>query len=328
MTEIESVLITGGAGFIGSNLTSKLLKLGYKVVILDDLSRGDPDNIRDFYNYSPRFNFIKGSVIDYNLVESIVSKVDIVFHLAAQVHWEESINEPVPSFQINTIGTLNLLEAIRMNLTSQNPIKLMIYASSSEVYGTAQYIPMDEKHPFNPQSPYAAGKASADLLCGAYALIYKIPVVRLRQFNTYGPKQKTSGYSAVVPKFINQVLSGRPPTIYGSGEQTKDFHYIDDLINAYVLILKNWDELDLVGQAINFGTGIETSINRLAEIILEKAGRTDIKPIHLASRPGEVMKFQADIGLARKLLKFEPKIDLNEGISRYMEWFKERARAP
>lgn len=323
MTDIKSVLITGGAGFIGSNLASRLLKLGYKVIILDDLSRGDPNNIRDCYNYAPRFNFIMGSVLDYELVERIVSKVDIVFHLAAQVHWEDSINEPIPSFQINTIGTLNLLEAVKMNLTKRNPVKLMMYASSSEVYGTAQYIPMDEKHPFNPQSPYAAGKASADLLCGSYALIYKIPVVRLRQFNTYGPRQKTSGYSAVIPKFINQVLSGRPPTIYGSGEQTKDFHYIDDLINAYVLILENWDEMDLIGQAINFGTGIETSINRLAEIIIKKAGRTDIKPIHLAPRTGEVMQFQADIGLARKLLKFEPKIHLNEGIIMYMKWFNE-----
>ncbi|GAH15901.1 unnamed protein product, partial [marine sediment metagenome] len=151
-----------------------------------------------------------------------------------------------------------------MNLTKRNPIKLMLYASSSEIYGTAQYIPMDEKHPFNPQSPYAAGKASSDLLCGSYAEIYKVPVVRLRQFNTYGPRQKLLGYSAVIPKFINQVLSGRSPTIYGSGEQTKDFHYIDDLINAYVLILENWNELDLIGQAINFGTGIETSINQLA----------------------------------------------------------------
>ena len=319
-----SVLITGGAGFIGSNLASRLLKLGYKVVILDDLSRGDPDNIRDCYNYAPMFNFIKGSVLDYELVERLVNKVDIVFHLAAQVHWEESINEPVPSFQVNTIGTLNILEAIRLNLTKRNPIKLMLYASSSEIYGTAQYIPMDEKHPFNPQSPYAAGKASSDLLCGSYAKIYKIPVLRLRQFNTYGPRQKLLGYSAVIPKFINQVLSGRSLTIYGSGEQTRDFHYIDDLINAYVLILENWDEIDLIGQAINFGTGIETSINRLAKIILEKAERTDIKPIHLAPRPGEVTQLQANIGLARKLLKFEPKIDLSEGISRYMKWFKEQ----
>ena len=323
MTRIETILITGGAGFIGSNLASRLLKLGYKVIILDDLSRGDPDNIRGCYLYAPNFHFIKGSVNNYDLVERIVSKVDAVFHLAAQVHWEESINEPASSFQVNAMGTLNLLEAIRLNLTKQNPIKLMMYASSSEVYGTAQYTPMDENHPFNPQSPYAAGKASADLLCGSYALIYKIPVIRLRQFNTYGPRQRTSGYSAVIPKFINQVLNGKPPTIYGSGEQTKDFHYIDDLINAYVLILENWGELDLMGQAINFGTGIETSINRLTEIILEKTGRTDITPIHLAPRPGEVMRFQADIGFARKLLKFEPQIDLSEGINMYLKWFNE-----
>ena len=209
----------------------------------------------------------------------------------------------------------------------------MLYASSSEVYGTAQYAPMDEKHPFNPQSPYAAGKAAADRLCSAYHHVYKIPIVILRQFNTYGSGQRLKGfqgYSAVVPKFISQVLNGSPPTIYGSGKQTKDFHYIDDLISAYVLILEKWKEVDLFREAINFGTGKATSINKLADVILEVASektgeplKDKLKPVHLPPRPGEVMRFVADITLAKKKLGFEPKIGLKEGISKCIDWFME-----
>lgn len=324
----ETILITGGAGFIGSNLTGHLLKKGYKVIVLDDLSRSTTTNIRSYYNYSPNFYFVKGSVTDFNTVDKLVSNADMVFHLAAQVHWEESIDDPVTSFQINTLGTLNVLEAVRKNLARKNPIKLMLFSSSSEIYGTAQYVPMDEKHPFNPQSPYAAGKAAADRLCSSYYHVYKIPVIMLRQFNTYGPKQTLKGYSAVIPKFVSQILNNYPPTVYGDGTQTKDFHYIDDLVSAYDLIINKWSELDLFGRTINFGTGKETNINKLAEIILEvvseKTGRSlkeDLKPVYLPKRPGEVMRFVADVSLAKKTLGFTPKIDIKEGIEKYFDWF-------
>ena len=331
--EKETILITGGAGFIGSNLAKRLLKMGFRVIILDDLSRSNTDSIRECYSYSPGFYFVKGSITDFNVVDRLMCNADMVFHLAAQVHWEESIDHPVESFQVNTIGTLNVLESVRKNLCRKDPIKLMLYASSSEVYGTAQYAPMDEKHPFNPQSPYAAGKAAADRLCSAYHHVYKIPIVILRQFNTYGSGQRLKGfqgYSAVVPKFISQVLSGSPPTIYGSGKQTKDFHYVDDLISAYVLILEKWKEVDLFGEAINFGTGKATSINKLVDVILEVASektgeplKDKLKPVHLPPRPGEVMRFVADITLAKKKLGFEPKIGLKEGISKCIDWFME-----
>jgi len=320
-----SILITGGAGFIGSNLAEYLLKIGHKVIVLDDLSSSIHDNIRACYNYAPNFHFIKESILDVFLLNDIVHDIDIVFHLAAQVHWEESINNPVPSFQVNAIGTLNVLEAVRRTLTRRNPVKLMVYASTSEVYGTAQYTPMDEKHPFNPQSPYAAGKAASDRLCSAYYHTYKMPVVILRQFNTYGPRQRFKGYSAVIPKFCSQVLSGKSPTVYGDGEQTKDFHYIDDLINAYELILDRYEELDIFGRAINFGTGVETSINELAETILnvasEKTGRErSLEPAHLPPRPSDVRRFMADISLAEKKLGFKPEVNLKDGIAKYFDW--------
>jgi UDP-glucose 4-epimerase len=241
----------------------------------------------------------------------------------------------VTSFQTNTLGTLNVLEAMRRNLVRNNPVKLLLYASSSEIYGTAQYVPMDEKHPINPQSPYAAGKAAADRLCSSYHHVYKIPVIILRQFNTYGPNQMLKGYSAVIPKFISQVYNNCSPTIYGDGTQTKDFHYIDDLISAYELIIDKWSELDLFGRPINFGTGKETSINKLSEIILEviskRTGRSlkeDLKPVYLPKRPGEVMRFAADTSLAKKTLGFSPKIDIKEGIEKYFDWFIKEHYAP
>lgn len=326
----ESVLITGGAGFIGSNLAKTLLRENYRVIVLDDLSRSTTDSLRECYNFSPDFLFVKGSVTDFDIVDRLMQNVEVVFHLAAQVHWEESIDHPVDSFQINTIGTLNVLESLRRNSCSKNPVKLMLYASSSEVYGTAQYVPMDEKHPFNPQSPYAAGKAAADRLCSSYYHVYKVPVIILRQFNTYGPGQRLKGYSAVIPKFISQIFTNSPPTIYGNGEQTKDFHYIDDLISAYITIIKKWKGLDISGQAINFGTGKETSINKLADIILEVASKKTgkplkerLRPIYLPPRPGEVMRFAADISLARTKLGFEPKVSLEEGIAKHIDWFVE-----
>lgn len=324
----ETILITGGAGFIGSNLAKTLLRKGYRVIVLDDLSRSSPDSIRECYNFSPDFLFVRGSILDFDVMDGVMRNADVVFHLAAQVHWEESIDHPVESFQINTMGTLNVLESLRRNACKTTPMKLMLYASSSEVYGTAQYVPMDEKHPFNPQSPYAAGKAAADRLCSAYYHVYKLPIVILRQFNTYGPGQRLKGYSAVVPKFISQVLSNSPPTIYGSGDQTKDFHYIDDLMSAYLLILEKWKDLDIFGQSINFGTGAETSVSRLADIILDaaskKAGKSlkdKLKPVHLPPRPGEVMRFAADISLARTKLGFEPKVNIEHGIAKHIQWF-------
>ena len=323
----NTVLITGGAGFIGSNLTEFLLKNGHRVIVLDDLSRSTTDNIRACYNHSPNFYFVNGSVMDFDLVDRLVNNVDMVFHLAAQVHWEESIDNPVPSFEVHTRGTQNVLEAVRRGMARRDPLKLMLYASSSEVYGTGQYMPMDENHPFNPQSPYAAGKAAADRLCSSYHHVYKLPIIILRQFNTYGPNQRTKGYSAVIPKFVSQVVNNCPPTIYGDGVQTKDFHYIDDLIAAYSLIIDKWQELDMFGTAINFGTGKETSINDLARIIIDtvakETGRdlSDMAPIHLPKRPGEVMRFAADISLAKKMLGFTPKTNIEKGIAKYVRWY-------
>jgi len=328
---VKTVLITGGAGFIGSNLALKLLKENFRVIILDDLSRSTTENIRACYNYGQNFYFVKASVLDQQAVDKAVAVSDYVFHLAAQVHWEESIDSPLESYSINSHGTQVILEAIRRHQTSKSPVKLLLYASSSEVYGTAEYVPMDEKHPFNPSSPYAAGKAAADRLCSAYHHVYKIPVVILRQFNTYGPGQRLKGYSAVVPKFINQVFNGVPPTIFGDGTQAKDFHGVADLLQAYSLIIDHADDPAVLGETINFGTGIETSVNDLAQVIIDAVAATgrpvgDLKPVHLPPRPGEVMRLHADISKAKKLLGFKPECTLKDGIAEYVEWFQREGR--
>ena len=327
----ETVLITGGAGFIGSHLAADLLSKGYQVLVLDDMSRTGWENIRALYNHGDRFCFVKGDVRDSALVHNVVAGADYVFHLAAQVHWEESINYPTESFAVNTQGTINVLEAVRRNFVTHNPVRLLVYASSSEVYGTAKFVPMSEDHPFDPQSPYAAGKAAADRLCSAYHHVYRVPVVIVRQFNTYGPLQRVKGYSAVVPIFVDRILRNRPPIIYGDGNQAKDFHYIDDLIKAYELVMSNSERL--IGHAVNFGTGVETTINELASRIVKVAAERlkrpnlekELTPVHAPERPGAVKRFVADVSLAKKLLGWEPQISLREGLERYVAWCLEES---
>jgi UDP-glucose 4-epimerase len=321
-TEKLKILVTGGAGFIGSNLVEHLLKQGHSVSILDDFSSGSVHAIRACYNF-PEFYCMKGSVTNYSLVEQMMMGMDAVFHLAAQVHVEESIFDPRSSFDVNSTGTLNILEASRRTRP-----RFILYASSTEVYGNAQYTPMKEDHPLAPQSPYAAGKAAADRLCFAYHATYKTPVVVLRQFNTYGAHQRFKGYSAVIPIFAARIFKGRPPVIFGNGEQSRDFHYVDDLMRAYDLMMGGYQRL--VGRAINFGTGIETSINTLARTMIEVAATewkrpelAKIEPVHVAPRPGEVGKFAADISAARSELGFEPNVDLKTGLRSYLRWFME-----
>lgn len=316
-------LITGGAGFIGSRLATHLLAThkGSQVTVLDDFSRGTIDAIRGCYN-ERNFSCMRGSVLNPKDVDACVSRADVVFHLAAQIHVEESIFDPVASFDTNSRGTLNVLEACRWHRTG-----LLVYASSTEVYGNARTELIREDHPFNPQSPYAAGKAAADRLCAAYFHTYKMPVVVLRQFNTYGPGQRDKGYAAVIPQFASRLLAGRPPIIYGDGEQSRDFHYIDDLMRVYDLVLEHQSKLH--GLALNFGTGINTTINDLATSMLavaaevwERPDLLKLAPTHAAPRPGEVFRFGADIGLAHNLLGFEPTVAMREGLTRYLRWYR------
>jgi len=311
----KAILISGGAGFIGSHLAEEYVKKSHTVKVLDDFSSGNINNIRGLFNYR-NFKLIRGDIRDKKAVEKAMDGVDIVFHLAAQVHVDKSIIDPRYVFEVNTFGTLNILGS-----ALENDVELVIYASSSEVYGSAQYVPMDEKHPLNPASPYAASKAAADRLCFAYSNTYKLPVVIVRCFNTYGPRQSDTGYAAAIPKFIRRVMQSLPPVIYGDGKQTRDYMYVKDAVKAYDLVLNSYE--NLVGKTINFGTGQEVSIKELATKIISLFGREGkIKPIYVAPRPGEVKRLCADISLAKKELRFEPEYDIAKGLKEFIKWYK------
>ena len=299
------ILITGGAGFIGSHLCDKYTKKGDTVLCLDNFMNGNLMNIRHLLNYR-NFKLINGDIRDFDLLEKMMRDVDAVFHLAAQIHVDRSIIEPKLTYEINVLGTHNVLEVARMY-----DVEKLIYASTSEVYGSAQYVPMDEKHPLNAPHPYGASKIAADRMCYAYIETYGMNICIMRPFNIYGPRQKDSGYGGAISLFTKRVLSNMPPIIYGDGEQTRDFIFIDDVVDAclHAISCKN-----CVGETINVGSGMETPINKLARIISSLFGMRKIKPVYTKPRIGEVRRSCADISKAKKLLGLKPKVSLEEGL--------------
>jgi UDP-glucose 4-epimerase len=311
--DTKNVLVTGGAGFIGSHLTKKLVKEGHNVTILDDFSNGDLRNVWSLLT-EKKIKMIRGDILDLRLIEDITHDIDIVYHLAAQIHIDKSILEPKRTFDVNAIGTLNILEvAMKRNF------ERVIYASTSEVYGTAQTEKMNEDHPLNPQSPYAASKLAADRLCHAYAETYGMSVSVIRNFNTYGPFQKHTGYGAVIPIFIRRVLNNKPPIIYGDGNQTRDFMYIEDAVNAYMLVTKK-NPKEIV---LNFGSGKDIKISDLARLIIKECGKEgELQPVQMEGRAGEVRKLCCDITRSKNALGFTPHYDINSGIKAFVEWFK------
>lgn len=311
--ETKNILVTGGAGFIGSHLTKRLVAEGHRVTVLDDFSNGDLRNVWSLLT-EKKIKLIRGDILDTHILSDISHDIDIVYHLAAQIHVDRSILEPKKTFDVNAIGTLNILElAMRRNFEK------VVYASTSEVYGTAQTEMMNENHPLNPQSPYAASKLAADRLCNAYSETYGLQVFIIRNFNTYGPFQKDSGYGAVIPIFIRRVLSNKPPIIYGNGRQTRDFMFIEDAIKAYALITNGKTR----ERVLNFGSGKDISIEDLANLIIKECGKEgEIEPVFMEGRAGEVMKLCCDITRSKKELGFTPKYDIRSGVKEFIEWFK------
>ena len=308
------ILITGGAGFIGSHLCEKYTLEGHTVLCLDNFMSGDLGNIRGLLNYRD-FKLINGDVRDVDLLEKIVRDVDAIIHLAAQIHVDRSILEPKLTYDVNIFGTLNILELAR-----RYDVSKVIHTSTSEVYGSAQYVPMDENHPLDAPHPYGASKVAADRMCNAYIQTYGVNVCVMRPFNTFGPRQKDTGYGGVISIFVKRSLNGTPPIIYGDGMQTRDYTYVKDLARAYDLILKYKKP---IREPINFGTGREIRIIDLANNIIglcSKKGR--IKPVHVAPRPGEVGRLVADYSKAKKLLGWEPEYTFEKGLIEFIKWYK------
>jgi UDP-glucose 4-epimerase len=305
------ILITGGAGFVGSHLCDKYTKKGDTVLCLDNFMNGDLTNIRHLLNHR-NFKLIQGDIRDYDLLEKIMRDVDAVFHLAAQIHVDRSIIEPKLTYDVNVLGTQNILEIARIY-----DVDKVVHASTSEVYGSAEYVPMDEKHPLNAPHPYGASKIAADRMCYAYIETYGMNICIMRPFNLYGPRQKDSGYGGAISIFTKRVLANMPPIIYGTGEQKRDYTYVEDIVQAYDLILKY---PKLTRDPINFGTGVDVTINDLALKIIKLCGK-EMTPVHVEGRPGEVERLIADVTKAKKL-GWKPKFSLDDGLARYINWYQ------
>ncbi len=308
------MLITGGAGFVGSHLCYKYTKEGHTVYCLDNFMSGDLRNIRQLLDYN-NFKLIKGDVRDYELLEKIIRDVEVVFHLAAQIHVDRSYVEPKLTYDINVMGTQNVLEIARFH-----DVKRVIHASTSEVYGSSLYCPMDEKHPLNAPHPYGSSKTAADRMCYAYIQAYGMDIAILRFFNIFGPRQKDIGYGGVVSIFTRRVLNGLPPIIYGDGSQTRDYTFVDDAVQAYDMVMKH---NELITEPINFGSGKEQSILTIANKIINLCDKSSrIQPVHIAPRMGEVKRLIANAAKAKEVLGWAPQYDFDKGLSEFILWYK------
>ena len=303
------VLVTGGAGFIGSHLVDKLMLDGHEVVVLDDLSSGSLKNIEHHLD-EPGFRFVKGDIRYARTVEKALEGVDAVIHEAAIASVPLSIKDPALTDEVNIFGTLNLLE-----VSLRAKVKRFVYASSCAVYGAASELPIKEDAPLRPLSPYASSKLAAEERCKAFHENYGLETIRLRYFNVYGLRQAAGEYAGVMLKFLERIRRDQPPVIFGDGEQTRDFVYIGDVVEATLLAL---DREGAAGEVFNIGTGEATTIKKLCEIFLKLTGKTHLKPIYMDVKPGDIRHSQADITKAMKLLGYRPKVSLEWGVRGFL----------
>jgi dTDP-glucose 4,6-dehydratase len=312
----KRVLVTGGAGFISSNFVRHLLRATeHEVVSLDALTyAGNIENLADVISHE-RLSFVHGDIRDEELVRDLVEGVDVIVNAAAESHVEKSIRQGGGEFvQTNVEGTRILLDAIR-----ELPVERFILVSSSEVYGTAEYAPMDEEHPLNPRSPYAATKAGADRLAYSYHVTYGLPVVIVRPFNNYGPRQHPE---KAVPRFITQALSDQPLTVHGDGHASRDWLYVDDDAEAIEATIEA--PLDaVVGEVINLATGVDISVSDVADLVLEAVGRPPSLREHLPERPGQVDCHIGSTEKAERLLGWRARTSFADGLERTVAWYRE-----
>lgn len=310
-------LVTGGAGFIGSNLVKKLLQKRERVVALDNFSSGRKENIKEFFKNS-NFKFVRGDLRKPKDVEKAISGADFIIHLAATSSVEISISNPTFAFENNVIGTLNLLDIARR----YKKIKKIVFASTAGVYGESS-IPQKESAPTSPISPYALSKLTGEKLCRVFSEIYKVPTICLRYFNVFGPyRDPHSEYSGVISKFISNFLKNKRPIIFGDGKQVRDFIFVDDVVEA---TLKAANSKFHSGEIFNVASGKSISILELIEILNEIFSR-DVKPIFKEEKPGDIKFSYADIKKIKESLSWYPKTEVKEGLFKTIEWFKKNER--
>jgi len=310
----SSFLVTGGAGFIGSNLVEKILDLGYKVRVLDNFSTGKKRNIVEFLD-NPNFELIEGDIRDLITCQQAYDGIDYILHQAALCSVPRSINDPRTTNDVNITGTLNMLIAARYN-----KVKRFIYASSSSVYGDEPNLPKIEDRVGKPLSPYAITKNVDELYARNFYELYKLPVIVLRYFNVFGKKQDyISVYAAVIPIFIKKLLNKEAPTIDGDGKQSRDFTYIENVVEANLKSCLAGKEA--LGEAFNIAYGGRVYINDLYWKIC-KLLDVDIQPIYGPERPGDVKHSNADISKAERILGYYPEYDVDKGLEKAIDWYK------
>jgi nucleoside-diphosphate-sugar epimerase len=313
--DFSEILVTGGAGFIGSHIVDRLLEEGFKVRVLDNLFTGEKKNLAQHQN-KKTFQFIEGDIRNFELAKKTVIGVDAVVHEAALVSVTRSVENPLLSNEINVTGTLNLLKAC-----VDAHVKRFVLASSCAVYGDAETLPNHENLMPKPLSPYAADKLAAENYAKVFYDVYGLETVILRYFNVYGPRQKYGSYSGVISTFINCLLENKPPTIYGDGEQTRDFINVKDVVEANMLALA---KREAVGEVFNISTGEPITVNKLTETLQKIMGKTSLKPVHAEPRPGDIKHSYGDITKATRNLGYKPKVQLEKGLSELVKSYSKQ----
>jgi nucleoside-diphosphate-sugar epimerase len=309
------VLVTGGAGFIGSNLVDELLARGHAVKVLDNFSSGHRHNLAAVED---EVELIEGDLRSYERVHHAVRGCEVVFHQGALPSVPRSVQDPITTSEINVGGTLNVLLTAR-----DEGVRRLVFASSSSIYGDAPGFPRTEGATPMPMAPYAVSKLAAEQYCRVFSTVYGLETVSLRYFNIFGRSQDpASQYSAVIPRFMSAMLEGRSPTIYGTGRQSRDFTHVDNVVAANMLAM---DARGASGGVFNIACGRAHSLNELVELLNRLIG-TEIEPVHVSARPGDVARSWADISSAETVLDYTPAVDLEQGLRRTLATFEVRAR--
>lgn len=308
-------LVTGGAGFIGSHVVRRLLKMGKKVRVLDNFSTGHLRNIEEVL---AAIELVKGDLRNLDDCKKATAGAEVVYHLGAQGSVPRSIDNPILSNECNVTGTANILVAAR-----DAGIKRFVYSASSSAYGASLELPKRETQLPQPISPYAVSKLAGEHYCLAFAHCYAMETVSLRYFNVYGPRQDPkSQYAAAIPAFVTALLAGTPPTVYGDGETSRDFCFVDNVVDAN--ILGGTTTKPLKGESVNIACGERTSLNQVIQIVNDFLG-TKIKPNYAPPRAGDPRHTQADLSEAKRVIGYEPKVLFAEGLRRTIPWYQEQA---
>jgi UDP-glucose 4-epimerase len=303
-------LVTGGAGFIGSNIVRKLTKRGESVRVIDNFSTGKRENLTPYLN---QIELIEGDIRSYHIVREAVRDVDFILHQAALPSVPRSIHDPVTTNEVNVVGTIHVLDAAK-----DEGIKRVVFASSSSIYGDLGVLLKTEDMLPKPLSPYAVSKLAGEKYCEAFTRLYGLETVSLRYFNVFGPNQDpTSQYSAVIPKFIHAMKNREPPTIYGDGKQSRDFTHVDNVVLANIIACES-NSKDIIGEVINIACGKRVTINHLVDSI-NKILDSRINAVLAPPRPGDVKHSLANIGKAQQLLNYEVRIQFHEGLRKIID---------